>query len=274
MRIVFINKAGRPGAAPSIFPGVLAALAGRGADVEDIVPETRLFEIRNLDTSADLYVLRTRSVIGLNLAAALDGAGVRLLIPFPVERTLRNKFLLQQRLIEGGVPTPRSYLAWTCSQLGQILEKRGPLIIKDYEGHGGQGVHIVKTRSDLHALCELEGPIFAQEYVSGAGSDVKLYGIGSYVTATRRACGAMTCEEKVGTGFEPSKELVSIARRCDSLLGLGLFGVDVIEGENGPSVIDVNSMPGYKGVEGAAARVAEFIWQKAVARSLAAEASR
>lgn len=274
MRIVFINKAERPGAAPSIFPGVLAALAGRGAVVENVVPDTRLFEMRNLDISPDLYVLRTRSVVGLNLAAALDEAGARLLIPFPVERTLRNKFLLQQRLIEGGVPTPRSYLAWTCTQLGRILEKRGPLIIKDYEGHGGQGVHHVKRRSDLHALRGLDGPIFAQEYVSGSGSDVKLYGIGSYVAATRRAFGAMTREEKVGTSFEPSEELVSIAHRCDSLLGLGLFGVDVIEGENGPFVIDVNSMPGYKGVEGAAARVAEFIWQKAVTQSPAARGTR
>jgi glutathione synthase/RimK-type ligase-like ATP-grasp enzyme len=46
-------------------------------------------------------------------------------------------------------------------------------------------------------------------------------------------------------------------------LGLGLYGVDLIETEEGPFVIDINSLPGYKGIEGAAQRVAAFILGRA-----------
>lgn len=265
MRIVVINKAERSGRPQSVFLDVLDELAERGATVENIVPETQLFDLKNLDTSADLYVLRTRSATGLNLAAALEAAGARLLIPYSSERVLRNKFLLQQTLIEGGVPTARSYLAWTCAQLGSILDERGRLIIKDYEGHGGRGVHIVRTRGDLDALRDLEGPVFAQEHHSGSGADVKLYGIGTYVAATRRVFPARTLEEKRGVRFEPSEALVGLARRCGELFRIGLFGLDVIETADGPIVIDVNSLPGYKGIDGAAHRIAEHIWEKACA---------
>jgi glutathione synthase/RimK-type ligase-like ATP-grasp enzyme len=50
-----------------------------------------------------------------------------------------------------------------------------------------------------------------------------------------------------------------IALRCGEAMGLSLYGLDVIESPDGPVVVDVNYFPGYKGVPGAAAAIADHI---------------
>ena len=54
-------------------------------------------------------------------------------------------------------------------------------------------------------------------------------------------------------------ELVELARRCGRAFGLTLYGLDLIEGPDGPVIVDVNYFPGYRGVPGAAERVAEQV---------------
>ncbi len=260
MRIVFISK---PEKAGSIAPDIIEHLRQRGAEVESIVPEEQLFDLQNLDTAADLFVLRTRSTVGLNLAAALEVAGARLLIPFRAERVLRNKFLLHQKLINAGIPVPRSYLLWRKELLDGLLRERGPLVVKPHEGHGGQGVFFCKTAADLAELPDLEGPLFVQEYKAAHSGDIKTYGVGEHVSAIRRVFPAITPEQKRGTPIEPSTQIIQIARRCDAVLQLGLYGVDFIENDDGPMVIDINSFPGYKGIEGAAERIAAYIHDQA-----------
>lgn len=272
MRIVFINKSQKPDSG-SVFPDVIAHLESKGATVEDVVPEGRLHDLQALDTSADLFVLRSRSTVALNLAAALEVGGARLLIPYARERVLRNKFHLQQTLVRAGIPVPRSYLTWKADGLSDLLAERGPLVVKPHGGHGGEGVRVVRGAADLDALAGLDGPLFVQEYVEHTGADLKVYGVGSHVTAIRRVFPARTPEEKRGTPAEVSDEIRAIAMRCNEALGLGLYGVDFIESERGPIVIDINSTPGYKGIEGAAERVAGFIFERA-ASGAATEAAR
>jgi ribosomal protein S6--L-glutamate ligase len=56
-----------------------------------------------------------------------------------------------------------------------------------------------------------------------------------------------------------SEEVREIALRCGRLFGLGLYGVDLVEGPDGPVVVDVNYFPSYIGVEEAAPLIAAYI---------------
>ena len=55
----------------------------------------------------------------------------------------------------------------------------------------------------------------------------------------------------------------AIALRCGQVCGLGLYGLDVVESQCGPVVVDVNYFPGYKGVPDVAPRIADYIDQYA-----------
>ena len=104
MRVSFIGKEAGP---HSIYPRVQT----RGAEAETIVPERSLFRMSDVAPQADLYVLRTRTLLGFSVAAALSLAGARLLVPLERERVVRNRFLVQQKLVSASLPAPRAYMA-------------------------------------------------------------------------------------------------------------------------------------------------------------------
>ena len=54
-------------------------------------------------------------------------------------------------------------------------------------------------------------------------------------------------------------DLADLTRSTARGLDLHLAGVDVVVGPGGPAVVDVNVFPGYRGVAGAAAAVADHL---------------
>ena len=62
-------------------------------------------------------------------------------------------------------------------------------------------------------------------------------------------------------------EVRRIALRCGEAFGLGLYGLDIIESPDGPSVVDVNYFPGYKGIARAPEAVASYIARYAQGRT-------
>jgi len=56
-----------------------------------------------------------------------------------------------------------------------------------------------------------------------------------------------------------TREVEDIALRAAAATGLGLFGLDIIEGTDGPVVVDTNYFPGYKGCVGVAGPMAAYI---------------
>ena len=59
--------------------------------------------------------------------------------------------------------------------------------------------------------------------------------------------------------------LLDGGRRCGQAFGTDLFGVDIIESGGRPYVVDMSSIPGFRGVPDAAVRLAEYLY--AAARS-------
>jgi ribosomal protein S6--L-glutamate ligase len=107
--------------------------------------------------------------------------------------------------------------------------------------------------------------VFAQRYHPPRGRDRKLYSIGDRIFGVKRIFPATTDAERRGEPFTPSRELCDIARRCGQAFGIDLFGVDIIESGGQPYVVDMSSIPGFRGVPDAAVRLAEYFY--AAARS-------
>jgi hypothetical protein len=56
-----------------------------------------------------------------------------------------------------------------------------------------------------------------------------------------------------------TREVEDLALRAGAATGLGLFGLDIIEGADGPVVVDTNYFPGYKGCVGVAGPMAAYV---------------
>jgi ribosomal protein S6--L-glutamate ligase len=258
MRIALLLVRHPPDRPSPIFPEVVRLLRAKGAEVRVVYPDEQVTELQTLTVEDDLYVLKAGTETALSLAGALHALGAAILNPYPVSAMCRDKIVAGKVLDEAGVPTPRSYVASRPQELLPLLEE-GPLIVKPYRGSQGRGVRVVERRSDLLAL-DGGGPLYAQQYVEPDGLDRKIYCIGDEVFGVERTWPVRTYEDKLGRPFEPDREVREIALRCASAFGLSLFGFDIVVSDDRPYVVDISSLPGFKGVPDAAERIAEHVF--------------
>src|SRR5205823_3018930 len=234
-----------------------------GATAEPLHLGDDLIDVARVSLDHDLFVLKSRSDLAMSVAADLHGAGARLLNPYPVSALLRDRIVTFRVLRAAGVPVPETFVASHASQLLPALD-RGPLIIRPHRRARVRGSEVVSNAAELAALGPMEEPVFAQRYHAPDGPmHRKIYSIGSERFGVLRVRPARTPEEQRGHAFTLTPELEDIARRCGAAFGIDLFGVDVVESEGRPYVIDISSFPGFKGVPHGPRRLARYIYAAA-----------
>jgi ribosomal protein S6--L-glutamate ligase len=242
-----------------IMPAVVELLKSWGCQVDIIYPEERVTPLSEVRVEHDFYILKSGTELALSLAGALCAVGARILNPYPVAATMRDKIASMRVLEAAGVPVPETYVTSHSRQLADLLDA-GPLVLKPYRGSQGRGVHIIWDADELDDVSSDEGPVFAQRYHKPEGEDHKIYVIGDQMFGVKRIFPARTYEEKVGQPFTITAELRDIALRCGRAFGVELFGFDVVMSGGKPYVVDIQSFPGFKGVPDAVLRLADYIY--------------
>jgi ribosomal protein S6--L-glutamate ligase len=264
LRIGFLLKRPYSAHSTSQFPLVVQALVDAGVVVHIIAAKGRLVDLSTVRVEHDLYVLKQISGLAASLAGALHAQGAALVNPYPVTVALRDKVIATRILQAAGVPTPATYVAMHPELLAPLLDQ-GPLVVKPYDGSGGHGVRVVRNEAELAAAAVQVGrnPILAQRYHPPQGHDLKIYMIGERLFGVRKRFPRRTEEEKHGEPFTPTAEQCDIALRCGRAFGIDLCGVDIIESEGKPYVVDMQSIPGFKGVPDAPSYLASYFYAAA-----------
>lgn len=136
-----------------------------------------------------------------------------------------------------------------------------PIIIKLLEGTQGIGVLLAETQEMATSIIELlqsqKQNILIQKFVAESkGKDIRAIVVGDQVVAAmRRVAKGQEFRSNVHRGG--STEIVELdevyketAIRAAKLMGLGIAGVDMLEGKDGPQIMEINSSPGLEGIEG------------------------
>lgn len=243
----------------SCWPSVVPLVAGLGAEVEIVHPLGGPLDLTALKVRHDLYVLRKLSGLSLSLAGALHELGATIVNSYPATAAIHDKIVAAGVLQRAGVPVPDTYTCARPVDLAPLLGA-GPLIVKPYDGAGGHHVHLVRDVAELaNVPHEQRQPVFAQRYHPPRGPDLKLYVIGEQVFGVKKPFPRTTVAEKFGEPFVPDAELCAIALACGRAFGVELYGVDVIESDAERYVVDVGSLPGYRGVPDAPRLLAEHL---------------
>jgi ribosomal protein S6--L-glutamate ligase len=258
VRLYFILVRRVPPVPSPVLVEVFEILERRGFELDSGIPEETVAHPDRLRIEHDLYILKSHTELALSMAGVLETLGARLLNPHASCVTTQDKIVASRRLRAGGVPIPRCWVTGDLMLLAPIAEDT-PLIVKPHRGHRGAGISIVRSGEELEALAPPDGgAVLIQEYVAGSGEDVKVYVVGDDVFAVQKKF-SETSFTRPGRPYPVSAELREIALACGRILGLGLYGLDVLETVDGPVVVDVNYFPGYKGVPGAAPLIADYI---------------
>ena len=258
MRMLFLTATRVPDVPSPLLAEVSELLRRRGHEVDDVIAERALIDISTLAPDYDLYLLKSHTELSLSIAAALDEQGARVLNPVAACTVAQDKLRCHRRLATAGVPVPRTRVtgSWSCASAS--LDQGVPIVVKPLRGHRGAGVQIVFASGQLRDQPAPPSPLLVQDFVDGPGEDLKAYVVGRRVWAVRKSFSPLSFtlpghEVAVGPGLE------DIALRAGAALGLGLYGLDVIEGPGGPVVVDLNYFPGYKGCSGVAGPMAAYI---------------
>jgi ribosomal protein S6--L-glutamate ligase len=264
VKLYFILVRRVPPVPSPVLLEVFDLLEQRGFEVDSGIPEELVARPDLIRVEHDLYLLKSHTELALSVAGVLDTLGARLLNPYASCITTQDKIVASRRLRAAGVPTPRCWVTGELTQLAPIAEET-PLIVKPYRGHRGAGISVVRTAHELAALGPPPSPVFIQEYVEGSGEDLKVYVAGEEVFAVRKEF-SPTSFTQPGRFCPVSAEVRRIALACGRILGLGLYGLDILETDAGPVVVDVNYFPGYKGIPDVAPVIADYIEDYALGR--------
>jgi ribosomal protein S6--L-glutamate ligase len=211
---------------------------------------------------ADLVVVRSRHPFALALLRAAEAAGARSVPSWASLLGVRNKVRGTLELAERGLPVPATLLAHRPGDLAGLPDRLFPLVLKPVQGDNAQGVRLVRSREDLPEVWP-DALLLAQPYIDAGGLELKLYVVGEDVWAVRRRSPLVDGVDPV-EAVRVGPDLRRLALACADAFGLELLGVDVLEGPQGPVIVDVNEFPNYTGVGQAPEAIGRLVLELSV----------
>lgn len=217
---------------------------------------------------------------GMAVVNHLDSMGVPVINGAPAIARSRDKVRCLQLLAAGGIDVPRTVMAHGGANLKRLVDEvRGlPCIIKLLRGTQGVGVMIANTLAEAETIVrtfwELGQDVCLQEFVAESrGKDIRVLVVGDVaIGAMRRTAKAGEFRSNIHRGGEGKpvrldKQMAKLAVDAAKLIGLELCGVDMLESKHGPQVMELNSSPGFEGLERATKQdIAGAIVQHALAK--------
>ncbi|ASJ76576.1 Ribosomal protein S6--L-glutamate ligase [Granulosicoccus antarcticus IMCC3135] len=174
----------------------------------------------------------------------------------------RDKLRSLQILSRHHVGIPRTTFVRDKKDVLPAIERVGgaPVVIKLIEGTQGIGVLLAESTKAAEGIIELlqsqKQNVLIQKFVAESkGKDIRAFVVGDRVVAAmRRVAQGQEFRSNVHRGgvaeaVELSEEYTETAVRAAQILGLRVAGVDMLEGKNGPQIMEVNSSPGLEGIE-------------------------
>lgn len=198
---------------------------------------------------------------GTAIARQLEMQGV-----YTVNRSIavvrsRDKLRTLQLLSKAGVGIPKTVFSRSTAAVDDLIDQIGvPMIIKVAHGSQGSGVVLAETRKAARSVIQafyVEGvSILLQEFIEEAsGADIRAFVVGNQVVASYKRQSLdddfRSNIHKGGTGtpVKLTDEEKRIALKAAKAVGLQMAGVDLIQSNRGPLVLEVNSSPGLEGIE-------------------------
>lgn len=169
-----------------------------------------------------------------------------------------DKYDVLAVLEEKGLPVPRTAVTENVNEaLNAFSELGGDVIVKPLFGSRGVGATRIRDPevavTVFKAITFYHGVIYLQEFVQHGFSDIRAFVVGDHVVAAMRRV-ANDWKTNYSQGARPestelNKALEDIAVKSAEFVGCKVAGVDILESPRGPVVVEVNSQPGWKGLQ-------------------------
>ncbi|WP_424639034.1 ATP-grasp domain-containing protein [Embleya sp. AB8] len=210
--------------------------------------------------TADVYLLKARTAKALAFAERAERHGARVLNSAAATRACQDRVRMAELAWAAGLPFPATRAFGSPAGL-LATGPAYPLMVKSRYSRRHDLVARVDDVAALRALARdwPDEPIVAQEFVDNGGWDHKLWVVAGQVFAgLRRTALDGPAETKPIAPEDLPPGWSTLARDVGTAFGLDVYGVDILEVDGTPSIIDVNAFPGMRTMRGAPEALAEL----------------
>jgi tetrahydromethanopterin:alpha-L-glutamate ligase len=182
-----------------------------------------------------------------------------------------DKSMTSFLLARAGVPTPPTWTMESAEAARALVEfeaPRGPLVLKPLFGAQGNGLRLIRRPEDLPGPEGVSGVYYLQRFQPNAAQDFRDFRLfvlrGRVIAAMMRRASTWITNVKQGgqpLPVRPDSGMERLAIAAAETVGAAIAGVDVLVTVDGaPTVLEVNSMPAWSGLQKVSARnIAEAI---------------
>jgi len=177
--------------------------------------------------------------------------------PAAIEKAV-DKYYALALLSEHGLPVPRTVVTEDVGEAMQAFRDfGGEAVIKPVFGSRGIGVARIRDEDVaervMRTLRFYRHVLYVQEFVRHGTRDIRTFVIGGRVVAgifrVSRSWKTNVSRGAVPKEFKVDSEVEALAVKAAATLGCKIAGVDIMESDEGPLVHEVNSQPGWKGLQ-------------------------
>ncbi|MBN1456129.1 MAG: RimK family alpha-L-glutamate ligase [Methanomicrobia archaeon] len=170
-----------------------------------------------------------------------------------------NKFYSFVLFQRAQLPIPRTQVTAELNVALNAIGAWGSAIVKPIFGSQGKGIVMLSEEepnvsSNLEGLFKERGVLYIQEFVPNPGRDIRVFVVGEEALgAIYRVSLQGSVVSNLSQGGRPvpcalTGEIRSLAVRATKAVGADFAGVDLIEGEDGLLLLEVNGTPSGRGI--------------------------
>ncbi len=174
----------------------------------------------------------------------------------------RDKLRSLQLLASSGVGLPKTAFTNYSKEVKKLVETVGgaPIIVKLLEGTQGHGVVLGGTKKGAESIIEafhaMKARVIVQEFIpESKGADIRAFIVDGKVVGAMKRQGkegefrSNLHQGGSGTLIKLTKEEKKAALTAAHAMDLQIAGVDMLQSNRGPLILEVNSSPGLRGIE-------------------------
>ena len=204
-----------------------------------------------------------RSYFSLSIVRQLERLGVNIFNNASTIEMVADKLHTHQVLAENSMATPTTMLAKFPVDIDLIERTIGfPVVVKTLLGSNGSGVFLIENAPAFNDLMELIGEtnpniqiIFQKFIANSKGRDLRLFVVdGEVVAAMERRARDGGFKANYSTGgtvkeFVADEEAIAMAIKTAEILNIQVAGIDLLFTDDGYTICEANTFPGFKGLE-------------------------
>lgn len=255
-----------------IYEWLRIAFEKRGHSI-DVYTNIELSNVENVLDKPDFVLFWDKDI---TLAKRLEKMGLKLFNSAKAIENCDNKALTYIEL-KNKVYMPETIIApMTYRNIGynntefveNVVERLGlPVVIKECFGSFGQQVYLADSLEEaLDIVKKTKEPLVFQRFIAESrGRDVRINVVGGKAVAAMLRYNKNDFRANITNGgnmekYKPDKSEIETSEKVCHILGLDFGGVDILFGENGPVVCEVNSNAHFKNIyECTGVNVADYI---------------